>query len=270
MSEELQVRARDGVEVPLSIVHRRDLIRNGKNPTLLFAYGAYGVSVSPVYEAQLLAWFDHGGIFAIAHVRGGGEKGEEWHLAGKGATKINTIHDFIDCAKWLIDQSYTSPAKLAAQGGSAGGITIGGALTQAPDLFAAVVEDAPVSDQLRTEFSPNGPPNIPEFGSVRTAAGFANLYATSPVHHVVLGKNYPAVMLTTGVNDPRVAPWEAAKMTAALQTSSTSGKPILLRVDNVGGHGLIGATRSQAMQLLIDEYSFLLWNLGVEGFAPGP
>ena len=267
-ADEVQVRARDGVLVPLSIVHRKDMKLDGSNPLLLYAYGSYGISSSPSFSASRLAWFERGGVYAVAHVRGGGELGEEWHLAGKDANKINTINDFIDCAKWLIDQKYTSPAKLGARGGSAGGITMGGAITRAPELFAAVLDEIPVSDQLREEFTANGPPNVPEFGSVKTEAGFKNLYATSAVQHVVPGGKYPAVMLTTGANDPRVDPWEAAKMTATLQADSSSGRPILLRVDYAGGHGLIGATKSQAEELTADEYSFLLWNMGVAGFQP--
>lgn len=267
-SEEVQVRARDGVMVPLSIVHRKDLKLDGSNPTLLDAYGSYGISSSPAFSPGRIAWYERGGVFAVAHVRGGGENGEEWHLAGKGANKINTINDFVDCAKWLIDHKYTSAGKLGARGGSAGGITMGGAITQSPELFAAVLDEIPVSDQLRIEFTSNGPPNIPEFGSVKTEAGFKALYATSAVQHVVPGGKYPAVMLTTGANDPRVDPWQAAKMTATLQADSSSGHPILLRVDYTGGHGLIGATKSAAVELAADEYSFLLWNMGVPGFQP--
>ncbi len=267
-SEEVQVRARDGAMIPLSIVHRKDLQLDGSNPTLLYAYGSYGISSSPSFSAGRIAWFEHGGVYAVAHVRGGGENGEEWHLAGKDEKKINTINDFIDCASWLIANKYTSPEKLGGRGGSAGGITMGGAITHAPALFAAILDEIPVSDQLRIEFSPNGPPNIPEFGSVLTEAGFKNLFATSAVQHVYPGVNYPAVMLTTGANDPRVDPWQAAKMAATLQADSGSGRPILLRVDYAGGHGLIGATKAQGAELAADEYTFLLWNMNVPGFQP--
>ena len=267
-AEEVQVRARDGVMVPLSIVHRKGLKLDGSNPTLLYAYGSYGLSSSPNFAPSRLAWFERDGILAVAHVRGGGENGEEWHLAGKDANKINTINDFIDCARWLVEHHYTWPGKLGARGGSAGGITMGGAITQAPDLFAAVLDEIPVSDQLRIEFSANGPPNVPEFGSVKTESGFKNLYATSAIQHVVPGGKYPAVMLTTGANDPRVDPWEAAKMAATLQADNADARPILLRVDYAGGHGLIGATTSQAEELTADEYSFLLWNMGLPDFQP--
>jgi prolyl oligopeptidase len=268
VADEVKVPARDGTLVPLSIVHRRDLKFDGSNPTLLYAYGSYGISSEPTFSAARVAFFERGGVLAVAHVRGGGEYGEEWHLAGKDANKINTITDFIDCAGWLIAHKYTSPAKLGARGGSAGGITMGGAIDDAPTLFAAVLDEIPVSDQLRIETTPNGPPNVPEFGSVKTAAGFKNLYATSAVHHVVSGTAYPAVMLTTGANDPRVDSWQAAKMAATLQAATSSARPILLRVDFDGGHGLIGGSRTQAVALAADEYTFLLWQFGDPAFQP--
>ena len=268
VAEEVKVPASDGTLIPLSIVYRRGLKLDGSNPALLNAYGSYGISQNPGFSAARMAWFELGGIIAVAHVRGGGEYGEEWHLAGKDANKVKTVSDFVDCAKWLIAKGYTSAAKLGARGGSAGGITMGGAITTAPDVFAAVLDEIPVSDQLRIESTPNGPPNVPEFGSVKTAQGFKNLYATSAVHHVVKGAKYPAVMLTTGINDPRVDPWQAAKMAAALQDATASGKPILLRVDYEGGHGGIGAGRSQGVALGADEYAFLLWQFGVPGYQP--
>ncbi len=269
-SEEVKVRAADGTMIPLSIIHRKDMKKDGSSPVLLYAYGSYGINSNPSYSAIRMAWFERGGAYAIAHVRGGGEYGEEWHLAGKDANQVKTVTDFIDCGKWLVANGYTSAARLGARGGSAGGITMGGAITRAPDLFAAILDEIPVSDQLRIETTPNGPPNIPEFGSVKTADGFKNLYATSAVHHVKPGVKYPAVMLTTGANDPRVDPWQAAKMAATLQADTAGTAPILLRVDYEGGHGLIGATKSQAAVLAADEYSFLLWNMGVEGFQPAP
>jgi prolyl oligopeptidase len=268
VADEVKVPAGDGTLIPLSIIHRRDIKLDGSNPTLLYAYGSYGISSDPSFSASRMAWLEKGGISAVAHVRGGGEYGEEWHLAGKGTNKVKTVSDFVDCAKWLIAKGYTSPAKLGARGGSAGGITMGGAITSAPQLFAAVLDEIPVSDQLRIENTSNGPPNVPEFGSVKTEEGFKNLYATSAVHHVVKGGKYPAVMLTTGINDPRVDPWQAAKMAATLQEDTGSAKPILLRVDYEGGHGLIGGGRSQAVALSADEYSFLLWQFGDPAFQP--
>ena len=267
-ADEVKVAATDGTPIPLSIVHRRDLKLDGGNPTVLYAYGSYGISTDANFSAARMAFLERGGVLAYAHVRGGGEYGEEWHLAGKDAKKPNTVTDFIDCARWLVAQKYTSPGKLGARGGSAGGITMGGAIDRAPELFAAVLDEIPVSDQLRIETTPSGPPNIPEFGTVKTEAGFRNLFATSPVHHVVKGTKYPAVLLTTGINDPRVEPWQAAKMAATLQDATSSARPILVRVDYDGGHGMIGGSRSQAVALAADEYAFLLWQFGDPAFTP--
>ena len=269
-TDEVMVPAADGTPIPLSILRRRDLKLDGSNPALLYGYGAYGIPLSPFFSAARMAWLERGGIFAVAHLRGGGEYGEEWHLAGKGANKVKTISDYIDCARWLEANGYTSPTRLAGRGGSAGGIAIGGAIAKAPQLFAAMVLENPLADQLRVETTPNGPPNVPEFGSVRTPRGFANLYATSPVHNLVAGSAYPAVLVTTGINDARVDPWQAAKLAATLQATSASGKPILLRVDYEGGHGSIGSGRAQSLSLMADEYAFLMWQLRVPGFEPSP
>lgn len=268
VAEEVKVPARDGTLVPLSIVHRKDLKRDGTNPTLLYAYGSYGISTQAGFIAGRLAFLERGGIYAFAHVRGGGEYGEEWHLAGKDANKINTVNDFVDCAAYLEKQRYTSPAKLGARGGSAGGITMGMSIDTAPQLFAAVLDEVPVSDQLRIETTANGPANVPEFGSVKSDAGFKNLYATSAFHHIVAGTKYPAVMLTTGINDPRVDPWQAAKMAAALGAATGSGKPILLRIDYDGGHGGIGSSKSQSVATSADELAFLFWQFGDPDFQP--
>ena len=268
-SDEVEARSADGTMVPLSIVYRRDLERDGSNPTLLVGYGAYGITLDPGFDPMLLAWLERGGVYAVAHVRGGGEYGEDWHLAGQKLNKPNTIADFIGCAEYLIEQKYTSSAKLAGQGGSAGGITVGGAMTRRPGLFAAILDNVGVSDNLRIELSPNGPPNIPEFGSVKTEDGFKGLYAMSAYHQVKDGEPYPAVLLTTGIHDPRVDSWQMAKMAARLQAATSSGKPILLRVDYDAGHG-IGSTKTQTIEESADEWSFLFWQFGVPGFPPGP
>jgi prolyl oligopeptidase len=217
----------------------------------------------------MLAWYDRGGIRAICHVRGGGEFGEDWHLAGKGATKPNTWRDFIACAQYLIDKKYTSASRLAGEGVSAGGILIGRAITTKPELFAAAIDKVGLSDTLRFELTQNGQTNIPELGTVKTEAGFKALYAMSSYHNIRDGTPYyPAVLLETGMNDPRVDPWQMAKMTARLQAATASAKPVLLRVDFAGGHGMMGATRDQINEQLTDEWSFLLWQFGVADFQP--
>jgi prolyl oligopeptidase len=268
-SREVKVVSYDGTLVPLSIVMKKGLPLDGSNPTLLTAYGAYGITQDPGFNPVLLAWLERGGIFAVGHVRGGGEYGEDWHTAGQKGTKLNTVYDFIACAEYLIDQGYTSSAKLSGEGGSAGGITVGRALTLRPELFAAILDDVGASDTLRFEKTPNGPPNVPEFGTVQIESEFHGLYAMSPYTHVRKGTPYPAVLLTTGVNDPRVAPWEAAKMSARLQAATSSGRPVLLRVDYDAGHG-IGSTKSQNNAETADQWSFLLWQFGDPGFQPQP
>lgn len=266
-SQEVEAPSYDGTMVPLSIVYRKDMKLDGSNPTILWAYGAYGITEDPGLGPAWLVWLEHGGIFACAHVRGGGERGEEWHMAGYKLTKPNTWRDTIWCGQYLVDQKYTTPAHLAVWGGSAGGITVGRSITERPDLFAAAVPMVGCLNPLRQEFSPNGPPNIPEFGSIATQEGFEDLYAMDSLHHVRDGEKYPATLITTGLNDPRVASWQPAKFCAALQAATASGKPVLLRIDYQGGHG-IGASRKQRMAEYADEFSFCLWQFGEAGYQP--
>lgn len=266
-SVEVKAPSADGTMVPLSIIYRRGSRLDGSHPTWLEGYGAYGITLDPTFRPTLKALFDRGGVFAVAHVRGGGEYGEDWHVGGQKLTKQHTIDDMIAGARYLIEHKYTSPAHLAGEGTSAGGITIGGAITQRPDLFGAALIRVGDSDSLRSELMASGPANIPEFGTVKDENGFKALYAMDAYQHVKPGTKYPAVLLTTGANDPRVAPWQAAKMTARLQASTTSGKPVLLRVDYDAGHGM-GSTKSQRDVELADELAFLFWQLGVQGFQP--
>ena len=261
-SEEVKAKGSDGTLVPLSIIHRRDLKMDGSHPTLLHGYGSYGITYDPGFDPTSLAWLERGGVIAVAHIRGGGEYGEDWHNAGRKGTKENTITDFIACAQYLIDHAYTSPQHLAGEGTSAGGITIGGAITERPDLFGAALDNVGMSDDLRAELQINGPANIPEFGTVKNEDEFHNLLKISAYHRIKDHTSYPAVLLTTGVNDPRVDPWQMNKMTARLQAATSSGKPVMLRVDYDAGHGGIGATKTQHTNLLTDQFSFLLWQLG--------
>lgn len=267
VSEEVMAPSYDGTLVPLSIIMPKGTRLDGKNPTLLVGYGSYGITITPYFSPRELAWFKRGGILAFAHVRGGGWYGEDWHKAGMKLTKLNTVFDFIACGQYLVDHHYTSPAHLAGEGGSAGGITIGGAITWRPDLFAAAIDSHGDTDSLRMEFTPNGPPNISEFGSVTTEAGFHGLYAMSAYVHVRDGVKYPAVLLMTGANDPRVEPWAVTKMAARLQAATSSGKPVLLSVSYDSGHG-IGDTKAQENADSADELSFILWQSGAAGFQP--
>jgi prolyl oligopeptidase len=268
-SVEVKARSYDGAMIPLSIVYKRGIKLDGSNPTLLWGYGAYGISQDPVFGPALLAWYEKGGVFAVAHIRGGGEYGEDWYKGGYKQTKPNTWKDFIACAEYLVEHQYTSPPRLAGTGGSAGGILIGRAITERPDLFGAAIIQVGCLDMLRIETTPNGVPNIPEFGSVKTEDGFKGLYEMSSYAHVQDGTKYPAVMLTTGINDPRVEPWQSAKMAARLQAATTGGKPIFLRVDYEAGHG-IGTTKKQNEEQRADVWAFLLWQFGLPEFQIPP
>jgi len=266
-AKRVMVRSHDGTLVPLSILHKKGLKLDGSNPAIVNGYGAYGITQEARFVPSRLAWLERGGVLAVAHVRGGGEFGEEWHKGAHILNKANTIRDFIACTEYLVSAGYTSSKKLAGTGGSAGGITVGGAITQRPELFAAAQSAVGVSDMLRMEFTPNGPPNIAEFGTVRKKAHFEAMYAISPYHRVKDGGKYPAVILTTGMNDPRVDAWMPAKFAARLQTATTSGKPVLLRIDYKAGHGM-GSTVGQRVAETADVWSFFLWQMGDPAFQP--
>ncbi len=266
---EVMVKSHDGAMVPLSIIHKKGVKLDGSNPTLLYGYASYGITEEPFFSISRLAWMDAGGVFAIANPRGSSVFGKQWHEDGKQATKPNTWKDFIACAEWLIAQRWTRPSRLAIWGGSAGGILVGRAMTERPDLFAAVVPDVGALDMVRAETTPNGIPNIPEFGSRKTEAGFRALLAMSTYHQIKDGVKYPAVLLPHGVNDPRVEVWNSTKTAARLMAASSSGKPVLLRLDYAAGHG-IGSTKSQVLDERADVYAFLLWQMGVPGYGLKP
>ena len=266
-SREVMVTSHDGVRVPLSIVYRKGTRLDGSHPTIIEAYGSYGIASDQFFWPMSVAWIERGGIWATAHVRGGGELGEGWHRDGMMRTKLNTIFDFVACSQYLIDQGYTSTALLGATGASAGGITVGRAMTLRPDLYRVIIDEVGMSDMLRMETEPNGPPNTPEFGSISTEEGFHSLYAMSPYTHVRDGTAYPAVLFVTGANDPRVSPWHMMKMAARVQASTTSHRPVLLRIDYDAGHG-IGSNRSQVEEEQADAWSFALWQMGDPAFQP--
>ena len=266
----LMATAKDGTKIPISLMYRKGTTLNADNPTLLRAYGAYGITLAPTFSPATLAWLERGGIIGTCHVRGGGEFGEAWHQAGQKLTKPNTWRDLIACAEFMIERKFTRKQKLAIEGRSGGGIAAGRALTERPDLFAAVALVVGLLDALRFEFTPNGPPNIAEFGSVKSEAGFNGLLAMSSLHHVKDGTKYPAVLLMHGVNDPRVEVWQSAKMAARLQAAvaaDANANPILLRLDYDAGHG-VGSSRHQRDAETADIYSFLLWHFGDPAFQP--
>ena len=261
---DLQAPARDGVAVPLSLIQPRD--KPLPQITVIEAYGSYGISNFADFSQRRAAMLNEGITYGVCHVRGGGENGDAWRLAGKDANKHNTWEDLIACGRYVIARGIATRKTLFIAGGSAGGITMGRAMEEAPDLFAGVIDVVPAANTIRSEFSPNGPPNIPEFGTIKTRQGFRNLYAMDSVQHVKSGVTYPAVMISTGLNDPRVSPWEPAKFAAALQASGTPN-PILLRVDTQAGHG-IGSTKTQGDELDADWIAFVSWRAGLEEWQP--
>ncbi len=261
VATEVLVSSHDGTQVPLSILHRADLELDGSNPTIVYGYGSYGFPMDVFFSPTRLAWLERGGVFAVAHVRGGGEYGQEWHYAGRMANKPNTWLDLIACAEYLVEKGYTAPAHMAPMGGSAGGILAGRSITARPDLFGAAVIQVGMLDAIRAETTTNGVPNIKEFGTVTDEEGFKGLLAMSAYHHVRDDVTYPATILTHGYNDNRVNVWMSGKMAARLQAANgEEGPPVLLRVEFDSGHG-IGSRRNQVLSQVADVYSFLFWQL---------
>jgi len=256
--------SKDGTKIPVNVLSRKGMKRDGNNPTLLYAYGGYGISMSPNFDFTRRLWFDRGGVYVVANIRGGGEFGEEWHKAGNLTKKQNVFDDFEAAAEYLIKENYTRPGKLAIQGGSNGGLLMGAMITQHPDLFRAVVSSVGIYDMLRVELAPNGAFNVTEFGTVQNPEQFKALYAYSPYHHVVDGTKYPAVLMMTGANDGRVAPYHSRKMTARLLAANKSENPILLRTSSSAGHG-IGTALSERIKQSADIYAFLFGQLGMTG-----
>jgi prolyl oligopeptidase len=258
--------SKDGTQIPLSILFPKGTKRDGKNPTLAYGYGGYGISMVPTFSAVRSVLFDHGFVYAVANIRGGGEYGDSWHLQGNLTQKQNVFDDFAAALHHLIDRGYTSPDKLAIEGASNGGLLMGATLTQHPDLMRAVVAHVGIYDMLRVELSPNGVFNIPEFGTVKDADQFRALYAYSPFHNVKDKQRYPAVLFLTGANDPRVDALQSRKMTARLQAANASDEPILLRTSSNTGHG--GDTPlSERIEQTVDVYSFLFHCLGISADA---
>ena len=267
VAREVMVPSHDGVRVPVSIIMRKDTVLNGKNPTILYGYGAYGTTEEPARSNGVMAWVERGGIYVYAHVRGGGALGSQWHEAGHKTTKFNTWKDGIAAAEWLIANGYTSAAKLGIYGGSAGGIFVGRAITERPDLFAVAVPSVPVLDMVRSEQRANGVANIPEYGTVKVEPEFHALLRNSSYHAVKEGVRYPATMLMHGVNDSRVDVWQSLKFASQLANAQKGAQPVLLRLDYEAGHGS-GSSAEQAMQRTAEFQAFMLWQMGESGFQP--
>jgi prolyl oligopeptidase len=259
--------SKDGTKVPMFIVHKKGIEKNGKNPTLLTGYGGFNVSLTPAFNRSMYLWMEHGGIYAVANLRGGSEFGEDWHRAGMLEKKQNVFDDFIAAGEYLISEKYTDRDHLAIYGGSNGGLLMGAMITQRPDLFRAVVCAVPLLDMLRYQNFQIAKLWIPEYGSAEDAKQFEWLYAYSPYHHVKAGQEYPAILFMTGDTDTRVDPMHAKKMAALMQAEAKNGasteRPILLRIETKAGHGQ-GKPVTKQIEESTDMYSFLFWQLGVK------
>ncbi|HXX23455.1 MAG TPA: prolyl oligopeptidase family serine peptidase [Terriglobia bacterium] len=260
--------SKDKTRVPMFLMYRKGIKLEGNNPTLLTGYGGFNINITPYFSAGAALWADQGGVFAEPNLRGGGEFGEEWHRAGMLDKKQNVFDDFIAAAAWLINNHYTQPSKLAIEGASNGGLLVGAALTQRPDLFRAVVCAYPLLDMLRYQKFFVAKYWVPEYGSADDPAQFKYLYAYSPYQHVVPGRKYPAVLFVTGDGDTRVAPLHARKMTALLQADIASDRPVLLRYDTEAGHSA-GVSVTKSIDQATDSLGFLFWQLHAP-FSPDP
>ena len=260
VAEEVMVASHDGVKVPVSVIYNKNIKKDGEAPLMLYGYGSYGISINPFFSPMFLTWVSEGGVIAIAHVRGGGELGDNWHKAGFKETKPNTWKDFIASAEYLHDKKFSSPAKTTIMGGSAGGILIGRAMTARPDLFGVAVPAVGVMNALRTELEPNGPVNVPEFGSFKIESEFKALVEMDAYLHLKEGEKYPATLITAGINDPRVIAWQPGKFAARLQAVNGSDNPILFRVDYESGHG--SDAKSKTFAEYGDIFSFSFWQTG--------
>ena len=259
--------SKDGTRVPMFVVHKKGLQRNGNNPTLLTGYGGFNVSLTPTFSRTAYLWMEHGGVFAVANLRGGAEFGEDWHRAGMLEKKQNVFDDMIAAAEHLIAAKYTDKNHLAIQGGSNGGLLMGAMITQRPELFRAVVCQVPLLDMLHYQDFQIAKLWIPEYGTAEKADQFKWLYAYSPYHHVKAGTEYPAILFMTADTDTRVDPMHAKKMAAEMQAEARNGesrtRPILLRIESKAGHGA-GKPVTKQIEEFTDVYSFLFWQLGIK------
>ena len=255
-------RSKDGTRVPMFIVHKKGLEKNGNNPTILYGYGGFNISLNPFFSASLVPWLEEGGIFAVANLRGGSEYGEKWHEAGMFEKKQNVFDDFIGAAEYLISKKYTSSEKLAIRGASNGGLLIGTVMNQRPDLFKVAIPEVGVMDMLRFQKFTIGWNWKAEYGSSDTASNFTYLYAYSPLHNINADKKYPATLVITSDHDDRVVPAHSFKYIATMQERYKGKNPVLIRIDTNSGHGMSNMMKS--IDLTADIYSFIYYNMGLE------
>ena len=261
-TEQVFYKSKDGTSIPMFIVYKKGLKKDGNNPTLLYAYGGFNVNLSPAFSASRIVWLENGGVFALANLRGGGEYGDKWHKAGMLDKKQNVFDDFIAAGEYLISSKYTSSAKLAIQGGSNGGLLIGAVINQRPELFKVAIPQVGVMDMLRYHKFTVGWGWAVEYGSSDSAKSFQNLHKYSPLHNIK-DVAYPATLVTTADHDDRVVPAHSFKYIATLQEHQKGNAPVLIRIDAKAGHGA-GKPLSKTIDELTDIYSFLLYNLGVD------
>ena len=254
--------SKDGTRVPMFVTHKKGLRLDGSNPTYLYGYGGFNISLTPSFSVAMLVWLELGGVYAVPNLRGGGEYGEEWHQAGMHDKKQNVFDDFIAAAEYLIAQGYTSPAKLAIAGGSNGGLLVGAAMTQRPELFGAALPAVGVMDMLRFHKFTIGWAWVTDYGSADSAAQFPYLYKYSPLHNIRAGTRYPATLVTTADHDDRVVPGHSFKFTAALQAAQAGPQPVLIEIETKAGHGA-GKPTSKLIEEQADRFAFLVRNLGM-------
>lgn len=262
--EEIEVPSYDGTLIPLTIIRRKDLKLNGNNVAILNGYGAYGSTWSPAFNQTHAMLANKGVVVCIAHVRGGGEKGENWHIGGTKQSKPNTWKDFNSCAAYLISKGYTTAAHLACVAASAGGILLGRAITERPDLWACAVPEAAVLNVLRFEYSTGGKTQAADFGTLDDINDFFSMMESDALLHLQKGVKYPAMLITTGWDDQRVSSWQSAKFAASAQNASASGKPVLLKVNFNGGHGVDMTSKQAALKEQAAKYAFILWHCGFD------
>ncbi|QYK49385.1 MAG: S9 family peptidase [Phycisphaeraceae bacterium] len=255
--------SKDGTRVPMFITSKKGLKLDGNNPTLLYGYGGFNIPLTPGFSPATVVWLEMGGIYAVANIRGGGEYGKEWHEAGIKLKKQNVFDDFIAAAEYLVDQKYTSPKRLAIQGGSNGGLLVGACMTQRPDLFGACIPQVGVLDMLRFESFTIGWAWTSDFGSVKNEDEFHAMLAYSPYHNTKPGTSYPATLITTGDHDDRVVPAHSFKFAAALQNAQGGDAPVLIRIETRGGHGA-GKPTAMIIEERSDILGFISWALGME------
>jgi prolyl oligopeptidase len=263
VTRQVFVTSKDGTQVPMFLVHRADLELDGANPTLLYGYGGFNISLTPTFAVSRLAWLDLGGVYAVAILRGGGEYGEAWHKGGMIETKQNVFDDFIACAEWLIANKITSTPKLAIEGRSNGGLLVGACLTQRPDLYGACLPHVGVMDMLRFHKFTIGWAWVSDYGSADAPEQFKTIYAYSPLHNIKPGTKYPPTLVTTSDHDDRVVPGHSFKFAAALQSAQAGDAPTIIRIQTKAGHGA-GKPTAIIIEELADIYAFLVKNLGME------